>query len=325
MTPWRSTAIVPAVFEEAASKLRARFGAAAKTHARSAMVSYRAGDAPGFYLNAGTSLELAIKARLMAHGAFTIGPDGSGWFRHVMAVVKSPDAGASARGPTTVGGVKALERLRLLEPDLDDDVFDDRVRTTIDRCEVAKHIGLGEAPSPEVLLSDASAFVRAHDALLSVPAAEYWGDEHVLTGQLVKEQIDAVDVRVRSKIVDAKSRMKTLGEDAVDELGTLEAQKIADADEDDYSEWVEVECPVCGSSARAFGWVYDHGEGESEYEGPNEVSWHWLPRPVTLVTSFACEVCHLALSGSDELRSGEVPTTIDNKRVDPMSLVEDPW
>ena len=55
-------------------KLRRRLRTAATANARAALVGYRKDDATGFYLNAGTALELAIKARLIEHGAFTIGP-----------------------------------------------------------------------------------------------------------------------------------------------------------------------------------------------------------------------------------------------------------
>ncbi len=142
-------------------KLRRRLRTAATANARAALVGYRKDDATGFYLNAGTALELAIKARLIEHGAFTIGPANRDWFKHVLALVRDPDATVPSASQSVSG--EAIGRLVDLEPSIHAELHG-HVLETIDRCSRVKHVGMGEPPTTTEVLSHAASFVRATDA-----------------------------------------------------------------------------------------------------------------------------------------------------------------
>jgi len=303
------------VFEQAAKGLRSRLSSGAGSRARTALECYRRDDASGFYLNAGTALELAMKARLLGYGVFAIAPSrvpNGDWFAAVVRIVRDPDAA------TSVSGSDALKRLQQLEPSLHE-AMQQQVQDTIARCNAVKHLGIGEPPGGDQLLSHAAAFVRANDVLLRVDPQKFWGELHPLARRLVDEELNAVGVRVARSLLAARERVTLLGADAMDLLADQEATAIADADDMAVSEWAELNCPVCESPARAFGETVDAGDAEGEFED-GAIEYRWIPHVVTLVKFFKCAVCGLRLAGSDELREAKVPLEVENHRVDPSWL-----
>lgn len=303
------------VIDEAAKGLRGRLGAAATKHAHSALDCYRSKDSSGFYLHAGTAIELSLKARLLHHGLLAIAPSHKDWFKFAMAL-RNPDL----PNGQTVGGREAVARLLELEPNAHLGL-DALVLETIDRWNQVKHLGLAREPSPEDFLAHTASFLRVVNALLQREPAQFWGVEHALVEQLVAEELSAVGVRVAEKLDAARRRVQSLGPQALADLANVVAEAISDADDWDVTLWAEYACPVCDSPGRAHGEVIDDGEVDVDAD-KYEVNYHWAPHIVTVVESFKCDVCGLDIEGADELDAAGLPRRVDNDRVDPRALAE---
>ena len=302
------------MIDEAAKRLRVRLGQGATKHARSAMECYLKRDGAGFYLHAGTALEMALKARLLTHGLFAIAPNQKDWFKLALALMKNPDA-ASAR---TVGGRDALARLLELEPD-EHLHLHGAVHDTVDRWNQVKHLGLAEEPTPEQLLAHAASFGRVVNALLRAPADDFWGPLYGLVTALVAEELSIVSVRVEEKLTKAREHMGMLGPDRVGDLAKVALEAIEAESEEEYLGFAERACPVCGSPGRAIGETIDDGDVDVDAD-KYEVNYFWAYDIVTIAVEFKCEVCGLHLTGGDELDAAEVSRRVQNDRVLPETM-----
>jgi hypothetical protein len=305
------------VIDEAAKALRRRLGAAASTHAHSALDCYQNKDSSGFYLHAGTAIELSLKARLLQHGLFAIAPSQQNWFQAAIALMTNPDS----PDVQTVGGRDAVKRLLELEPNAHLGL-DQLVLETIDRWNQVKHLGLAREPSPEDLLAHTASFLRVANSLLQRNPSQFWGTKHPLVEQLVAEELSAVGVRVAEKLDGARGRVQCLGPQMVADLANVVAQAIADADLWNVLWWAEYPCPVCHSPGRAYGEAIDKGEVDVDADH-GEISYHWASHVVTIVESFKCDVCGLDIEGADELDAADLPRQVDNQRVD-FALIAEP-
>ncbi len=292
---------------------------AAAHHARRALADYQQHSHPDFYLQAGVALELAIKARLVGDfGVHMIAPDGKGWFETAQLIARDID-GKSGKRPRTVDAVDALRRLQKLEPGLPD-VFGANVEATLDRRNVGVHAGHAAPPSPDEFLGHAAAFVRAVGALLRVPPEQFWGNLAGLADELVAEEVNAVRVRVASALATARATAQMIPPDLLDVMTTAADEALDECGPD----VVGVQCPACGSLARGEGQLIDEGDAESDYEDGIAV-WNWVPDLYIMVENFSCPICHLEISGDQELLAAKIPLKVHTDRASPMDVFDQGW
>lgn len=304
------------MFEQESEQLRRRLATSAGRHAHQALRSYKDDDGLGFYLRAGTALELAIKARLVSHSLLLIAPASRSWFEEALKFARSSGEG-DERLLRSVSAPDALKRLRALEPDFDE-AFDLRVSETIDRWNLAKHLGLAADPPADELVQHAASFVRAIAALLRKDFDEFW-DEHAATARaMLDDGVSQAKVRVADAVAEAKSA-----------LVALAPEVLADAREQardyflfdvDHFVSVEVECPVCGSMGIAAGETFD--DGDVDHGGGPDDEPYWVPVPTTQLATFQCRVCGLKLPGPDLVAAAGLPARVVNPRVTGAELAE---
>lgn len=269
-------------------------------------------------MNAGTALELAIKARLTRHGIAFIAPDKPGWFIHLDRLLKSPDL-VGVDGPQTISGQMALARLLILEPDIAPD-FGAYVRETIDRCNMVKHLGLASAPDEDQRSAEAAAFVTAIETLIKPSPEAFWGEQSEVAKKLVSDAHDATAIRVATAVAIATKRMNALGQ-SLAILAAAELETIDKTDALDFADFAEIACPVCKSPGRAYGQLYDDGYGEADADSDG-ADYYWVPRIVNIVEHFECAVCGLELTGGDEILESDLPSIVDNSRADPEMVLD---
>jgi hypothetical protein len=286
-----------------------RLGMAAQHHARTALSAYAQGErSADFYLNAGTALELAIKARLVrSHGLFCLAPSNSNWFQTYVLITKDLDATGKDR-PKTVDAAVALDRLKRLEPELPA-VFGPFVEETLERRNLVAHVGLGRAPSDEDHLSHAANFVQALNVLLRWQHADFWGDLAQLAEKLLSDEQNAVAVRVSARLAVAKALANQLTEEAFFAADESEKARLSDL----IHEYVAVSCPACGGTALGVGYIIDDGDVEHEYEDGGWTT-RWLPDFVTRLELVNCTICKLRLRGADEIAEAGLPDKVANER-----------
>jgi hypothetical protein len=282
------------------------------------MRCWASGDIPGFYLNAGTALELAIKARLCKYGVAMLGPGRPDWFKQVMRLVRDADVIGDG-SPFSVSGSEALERLIELEPRLGPDLGSP-VRDTIGRCNMVKHVGTTARLDDDERIEQAGAFVAAVDLLVQIPPGDFWSEHLALAESLVQEARTVVAVRVATAATRARERLEAIF-DRLDEFVAKATADIGDDEDGDHGVFTQVECPICGSPSRAYGELVDNGDVEADWN-PDGTNYFWAPVPTTIVDGFRCDVCEFALNGVDEIAASDVPPLVVNDRVDPDLLVE---
>jgi hypothetical protein len=292
-----------------------RLATSAQHHALRAISSYGQSGFADFYLHAGTALELAIKARLVAEGGVhCLAPDRPGWFKHAQALARDVE-GRSGHRPQTATAAEALARLRDLKPELPQ-VFDGYVRETIDRRNVVAHAGHGAPPDDEDALSHGAAFVRAIEVLLRIDPSAFWGIHADVAASLVEDNLNAVKVRVSRQIALAREFRSRIDDEAFALVNREASARIFLQD----SSIVAVPCPGCGGEGWAFGELIDDGEGETEYQDGGYHT-YWTPDLYTLVDEFECQVCKLVLTGQEELEAAGLPIRVPNDRADPEEAI----
>jgi hypothetical protein len=306
------------VLDEAAEILRRRMGLTAQGFARSALRCWKADDLSGFYLNAGTALELAIKARLCTYGIAFLGPNRTDWFKHVLRLARDADVIGDG-SPFSVSGPEALDRLLELEPALAPE-FGPAVRDTINRCNMVKHVGTTANPTEAERIEQAGAFVTAIDHLVQIKPADFWSEHLALAESLVQDARDVTRVRVAAAEAKARERLAAVGE-RLTELAEKATAEIAQDEDGDHGYFAVIKCPICGSPARAYGDLIDNGDVEVDWN-PDGTDYFWAHRPMNIVERFVCGVCEFELNGADQIRESQIPAMADNERVDSELLAE---
>ncbi|MEL6893629.1 MAG: hypothetical protein AAFP84_18700, partial [Actinomycetota bacterium] len=195
-----------------------------------------------------------------------------------------------------------------------------KVRETLGRCNMMKHVGTIANLADDERIEQAGAFVEAIDLLVQIPPSEFWAESLPIAESLAQEARDAVEIRVATAQAKAQERLRTVGDRLAELAARAEAEIEADAD-GDAGLFTAIECPVCASPARAFGDLVDNGDVEVDWnrDGTN---YFWVAAPTTIVDRFQCDVCELILTGRDEIAASGVPSLIENDRVDPDVLAE---
>jgi hypothetical protein len=291
--------------------LRRRLSLTARDFARSALDRWGAEDYAGFYLYAGTALELALKARLARHNVALLAPSDGQWFSHLMRLSQPDTIGNEA--PKTLTGMQALERIQKLS--LTKDVtLGEAVTSTIARCNRVKHLGMGEPPPEQERNEEAAAFVRALHALLTGTPDELWQEHRAgLAKSLVETARNEALVRVGQKRLRAQEKLDALSAAEVAMLGRNQADQIHWLELNERSDRIQfavMSCPICGSPARAYGPLV--ADFEPDYDRDGEIDgWNWYAD--TVVERLKCAVCGFELVGDEELEVANIETRIHNE------------
>lgn len=301
------------MFEAEAQQVRTTLALSAREHAREALLSYKNDDELGFYLRAGTALELAIKARLVSHHFALIAPAGRDWFDHLIRLARPSDSRAS-RSTRTVEARQALARLRLLEPSFDE-AFDQRVTETLDRWNQVKHLGLSKDVPPNELVAHAAAFVQAVAVLLRQDFDQFWDYLAPTARAMLDEGVTQASVAVAEATAVARDAFNSL---APADVERLRAEAIEASKYDDPSATVPTECPVCDSIGASTGVLID--DGYADHGGGREDGYHWVRVPVLEIRTFGCPVCGLRLDKPDLVKAAGLPLRRDDLDLDPDTL-----
>jgi hypothetical protein len=151
----------------------------------------------------------------------------------------------------------------------------------------------------------------------------FYGDHYAAVGVLLDEKRSEVAHKVAAKRVRARRSLTRL-EEQLGETGFQEATNRLESEVDDvfdpkdfggWSRWAAIqECPECGSSARLFGDVDSSDQPDWDVEptpgGGYEAVLVGIYREVFFTPeAFACNVCKLVLTGTDELREAGLPSS----------------
>lgn len=300
--------------------LRNRLGRTAGEHAHAALDAYRRQSFETFYVEAGIALEHAMKAKLAAVTPYLLAPEGRGWFQHGYRLSKGD---LTSPAPRSVSAKDALERLRLLEPDLVAGIAT-QIAETIERRDQSVHMGVFAQPTDEDLLTHAAAFVEAVNGLLLQTPEEFWQDLAGLAEGLVAKERDVVRVRVLKKMVDARDCLALLSEEQQDVFEAAALEFFEDYKEE-HPDLVVAKCPVCGRDALVAGELTDDGEPIWDHREREPVGWAYEIN--TVVTKFECKVCRLDLDNAEEVAAAGLSTKVANEHADPHLLYEpdDDW
>lgn len=280
--------------------LCAHLGRVGGAHAHQALDAYRTGAFEAFYVEAGISLELAMKTRLANISPYLLAPDVVKWFQHGHNFARGLTA---ANGLRSVSAGDALARLVAIDPAHMAGIAKN-VEETIQRRDRSVHLGVFALPSEDELLSHAAAFVEAVNGLLDRDPEDFWLDLAGLASSLIAAERDAVRVRVERKLATARAHFTSLADD---QRATLSENGLVywQYHEDDEPDLVLVECPVCNNEALGSGELVDDGEPEWDPHESGPVG--WSAAVATVLTRFECKVCLLELNGPDELAAAELP------------------
>jgi hypothetical protein len=182
----------------------------------------------------------------------------------------------------------------------------------------AMHVGL-PAQSRYVLL-DSLALIKVLLHQMEEDPKAFYGDHYLSACFLLDEKRTEVGHKVAAKHARARLHLsdleERLGDSAFQEVtATLEEQAGDLLDPDDFGidlHGVDQLCPECGSKGRLFGRVdaaaepdwdvspLGNGQYETYFAG---VEWTIMLYP----QAFACNVCRLTLSGTEELNESDLP------------------
>lgn len=304
--------------DDVARVLRSRLGRIAGERARAALDAYRRQSFEAFYVEAGISLELAMKAKLAGISPYLLAPDSKGWFKHGHQLARGV---TTAKGLRSASAEESLQRLMEIEPSVMS-VIASQIGDTIMRRDQSVHLGVFVEPTGDELLSHAAAFVEAVNGLLVQNPTAFWGDLASLAAELVAAEKNGVRIRVAQKFATAHELLASLT-DEQRELLSSSGEPYIEFRKDETPELVLVTCPVCSYEGIGNGEIDDRGEPVWDHREPDPVGWSYDFR--TVLTSFECRVCQLDLSGPAEIRAAGLPEDVDNDHVDPSWFYESDW
>ena len=260
-------------------------------YARRALVSFVGGSHHDFFLFAGLTVELAIKAKIAQVTLVYLAPKND--FQSTMALwTAHEDVGRLPPGVRTIGGKDAVDRMIQVHPSLIE--IKTLAEELLEHRNGEVHLGVASAQQMNGALV---AFVRILTVLLDV-TSEYWGQHAELVRSLVDENALRVQREVQLKISQAIERfnqIKQLDESQRQVLLELLSHEV---DDHDFEE-SPVSCPACGSRALSYGtFEIEVGSPDFDREGSVEgiPSWLWFSP-----TSLRCGICRLHLEGQEEL------------------------
>lgn len=271
------------------------FADRASSAAQRALRCLAGGDTWAASVDAGVSLELALKAWLVHHHpAFIVSSAPKDFDSLYFAVT---GVALQGRRPRTITCKEALARVVSMSPKLN--AITHKLQTINELRNGALH-----AAEERDIHDLMGAWAKALDSLigdLGVARSEFWGPGNVeLVDNLVAESMSAVEARVGAKLAVAKERFRELIVGLVPTqqaslIGALASRSPAGAGE------IEVECPACGSPAVVE--IVEDVEVDADYEAGDfgEVIAVPYQYAVAFPGELRCPVCSLQLSDPDEL------------------------
>lgn len=153
----------------------------------------------------------------------------------------------------------------------------------------------------------------------------FYGDRHSTARMLLDERSCKLEQEVKRAVLAAEERYEakfgaiTDAEDHSDLKAMLEA-RLPQVEERAglIMHGIDALCPACKATGRLSGPLDIDAEGEAEYEGPGEVSYHGYWVITFMPDEFRCGVCALHLTGQDALSAAgfSVPLELNEKDLD---------
>lgn len=271
----------------------------AKQFAHACVQNYSVQDAAFFYLHAGASVELAIKAALCRVSPVLLVEGGNRFKDHALIrligfqpAAEPPGAQSVDNRPFTVGFEQAVKRFKLLYGSESLGVPQAAVDELKAARDVTAHGGAVGEVSGSTLLQVLLTLFRVWEALLplfGLTEPDFWDDLSPLVERLMKEEKDALRHQVAALIGTAQRRFQneygSVNEETISAVIQQTSERLPWAHGQDRRT-----CPVCA------------GEGLSRVRpqkrsvlerGRPEVQRGWL------AVDFRCPVCKLWLPSED--------------------------
>lgn len=267
----------------------------AQQFAQAAVENYSVQDAAFFYLHAGASVELSVKAALCRISPVLLIEGGQRFSDHALLRLSGikPAAGTASAGRSrqvfSVGFEAAVKRLQMLHgPDVlaSDQAALETLKAARD---VTAHGGaVGEAGS-ETLLRVLDVLRKVHTALaplLDMTPEQFWGDSFKLVQEASRRRKTDLSRQIDALFMAAKYRFEQrcagLDEETVQLMVDQAGQRVEPADKDEYYRT----CPVCGAT----GLSHERASKRIVFRGEKRrVERGWT------ATDFRCSICKLYL------------------------------
>lgn len=227
----------------------------AQAFARACADNYSVQDAAFFYLHAGASVELGIKAALCKASPVLLIEGGNRFSDHALISLvdnrrRPPIPGKKTRGPFTVGFDAAVKRFTLLHGEDSLGVKQSEIDNLKDARDVTAHGGNVAEAEAESLLRILVTMARVFEQLaplIGTTSEDFWGSSHGLVVQASEDHDNQTQHQVATLLRAANRRFQEqygdLDPDALGMIKTHAADRLQLTATTGYRR-----CPVCGSA-----------------------------------------------------------------------------
>lgn len=194
-------------------------------------------------------------------------------------------------------------------------------------------VHVGSPTYSRYVLLDSLALIKSLLERLDEDPKTFYGDHYWSARELLEQQRTEVGHKVAAKLARARLHLndleERLGETAFREITDRLEEQAELLDPEDFGmslRAIDRTCPECGSRGRLFGRISADGEPDWDVEplGGGQYATYvaGFDWKITLYPQvFACNVCRLTLSGTEELAEARLSTAAEE--VQPEDLGED--
>lgn len=278
----------------------------ATTYSKRALEAFATGEIGDFVLFGGIAIEHAAKEGLVLANPVFIAPDRA--FLSAIALdAAKDDVDLLVAGVRTVSGAEALVRRSQFEPHLKDRL--DSAQEIISLRNGEAHLAIRDESQKQRIFV---VFLRTIEALLQFDPEDFWSPHYDLVKATLDERAEAVERQVAGAMAAARiaveNRLAGLDVEFVKATIAVASSRLANRVDDDTA--LVIDCPVCEFPAEV------SGETEQTDVHIDDDGFAVAPLLTFYASGLRCEICGLALDGSEEIKASGLESYWENDTID---------